>query len=850
MAFGQLLKAKDQRQVFRLGFRKNAELKPIIQRQVLHLLEVTHKKLLMFQYKDCAFYNSYFKNLDGFKLIEEFQQPKEEKNLYVGLIEAIDTIHPLILRVEIPMSFPHMRLLFRTKSLRGYPHLINDWNDAGDWFCLNTPFAETPEEQLDQEVTRLKEWITRQMHKDLPAIIDDPKSMMALAIANAYEWENPDEVHEFSSKALLTFVGDFHYSEKFLNKEKGYINCIKTADSRFYALQNISLTDFRLPYVIVDEYPECKESFDFLKLRAQYDWGHDICEHLLPMVDADQEWIYSGRGVNFKEYSEEEALSLLQEPEAELNKDVSYLNASNLKTLNNSAKRTLVPMAAKELLKKEINDLKAEIIKNHKYKFSFGNMDFNNMSDDEIDYQNYIEDEYEKEMYQFRYFALGVKIAKSISWSIFYTNKNARESERYTFDLKLVSAHLDKTISYPLNMSYTQQVSEEMYFGRGAFSAKLSNKKIALVGLGAIGSMVAESMARSGVSKLGLWDNDVVEPGNICRSAYSLNDLGESKVEAIARIVKAINPNIKSENVFKSGRWRNINLNRAKYINGSFYGNVEYGNQKDAVKQIEDYDLIIDCTGSNEMLHFLSYAVPNIPVISLCITNKANELLCVSNQDGNPFELRKAYLSRIEQDTKNYFIEGSGCYSPTFLATNSDIASLVNLVLKDLNKSYSEGELMHSTVYSYNDRGILADKLVTYELEGYDIIMNIPKETLLDAEYMSDVPSGSIGYVLGAYSRDGMQIMVTHIIPAEQAEVLLNDVYSSSKGIIDYIGDYEYSGPNYGTYRESSYEAMRQKATDTTINTNNPLLAIRNPDGSLLFYLYINDELVPFSLRD
>ena len=100
---------------------------------------------------------------------------------------------------------------------------------------------------------------------------------------------------------------------------------------------------------------------------------------------------------------------------------------------------------------------------------------------------------------------------------------------------------------------------------------------------------------------------------------------------------------------------------------------------------MDNFDLIIDCTGSNEMLHFLSYAASNIDIISMCITNHANDLLCITNKDGNPFELRKAYLSRIEQDTKNFYIEGEGCYSPTFLANNCDIASLVNLALRDLN---------------------------------------------------------------------------------------------------------------------------------------------------------------------
>lgn len=804
----------------------------------------------MFEYKDPTFYTSYFQDLDGFKLIEEFKQSQDE-NIYFGVIEALDTIHPLIIRVEIPMSFPHMRLLFRTKSLSGYPHLINDGNDNGSWFCLNSPFAETPEAQLDQEVTRLKEWLQRQMQKDLPPVIEDPMVRRALAFANAYEWENLDEVHEFCSKAILTFVGNFHKSTDYFKNNKGYLNCVKTHDMRFYALQNYSLTNFKLPYVIVDEYPLNKESFDFIQLKDQYGWDFDMCEHLLPSMDAGKEWICNSRSVSFEEYSEEEALSFLKDIEDELNKEFSYLNATTGEFPSNSGGSVLVPAGAKELLKKEIDELKAKVLKDHKYKFSFG-LDYENMTEDEMAYQSYIEDEADKIPYRYKYFALGIRKDNTIDWRIVFTNTKSRKAEQYNFDLKLNRPNLQKVIAHPVHLFFAQTVGEEMYFGRGSFSPSICNKKIAIVGVGAIGSIVAESMARSGVAKIGLWDNDIVEPGNICRSAYSLKDLGSSKVEAMTSIIRSINPYVKSEELFKSGSWYEYNLNYSAYRNGSFYGDVSYSNQEDAVKQIEKYDLIIDCTGSNEMLHFLSYAVPHVPVISLCITNKAKELLCVSSKNGNPFELRRVYLSRIEQDTKNYYIEGEGCYSPTFFATSSDISSLVNLALKDLNKSFSENSLMHTTIYSYDDRGILSDRMFTYKLKGYDIIMNIPRETLLDAEYMDE----SIGYLLGAYSRDGMQIMVTHIISASNAEPILNEAFSSSKGIIDYIGDFEYSIPGTSTYSESSFDTIRQKASDPSINTNNPLLAVRIPDGldsdghSLRFYLYINDELVPFILKN
>lgn len=278
-----------------------------------------------------------------------------------------------------------------------------------------------------------------------------------------------------------------------------------------------------------------------------------------------------------------------------------------------------------------------------------------------------------------------------------------------------------------------------MYFGRGSFSKSFNSKRVALVGLGAIGSMVASSLAHCGVSKIGLWDFDIVEPGNICRSAYTIKNMGESKVSAIDSIIRSINPFVETRT---HGYWLEYDANTIKFIGTSFYANVNYNSQEDASKELEGYDLVIDCTGSNEMLHFLSYAASNAEIISMCITNHANDLLCISNRDGNPFELRKAYLSRIEQDTKNFYIEGEGCYSPTFLANNCDIASLVNLALRDLNLNMEKGNLMHSTIYSYSERGIISDRISTYKLEGYDITLNVSKETLYDAEEMNDSPDG------------------------------------------------------------------------------------------------------------
>lgn len=88
--------------------------------------------------------------------------------------------------------------------------------------------------------------------------------------------------------------------------------------------------------------------------------------------------------------------------------------------------------------------------------------------------------------------------------------------------------------------------------------------------------------------------------------------------------------------------------------------------------------------------------------------------------------------------------------------------------------------------------------------------------------------------------------MVTHIVEATDAQQKLCDAFYSSNSVIDYIGDYTYSGGESNTYREETLLSLINKAEDTSINTNNPLLALRNPDGSVSFFLYMNASLVPF----
>lgn len=73
---------------------------------------------------------------------------------------------------------------------------------------------------------------------------------------------------------------------------------------------------------------------------------------------------------------------------------------------------------------------------------------------------------------------------------------------------------------------------------------KYSKAKVAVAGLGGLGSNIAIMLARSGIGHLHLIDFDVVEPTNLNRQCYGIKDLGMYKTDAIKRIIEEINPYI------------------------------------------------------------------------------------------------------------------------------------------------------------------------------------------------------------------------------------------------------------------------------------------------------------------
>lgn len=77
---------------------------------------------------------------------------------------------------------------------------------------------------------------------------------------------------------------------------------------------------------------------------------------------------------------------------------------------------------------------------------------------------------------------------------------------------------------------------------------KLLQSKVAIIGLGGLGSPVAMYLAAAGVGQLDLCDYDTVDLSNLQRQILHSGDrIGHNKAESAARTLKALNPEVNLE---------------------------------------------------------------------------------------------------------------------------------------------------------------------------------------------------------------------------------------------------------------------------------------------------------------
>lgn len=192
---------------------------------------------------------------------------------------------------------------------------------------------------------------------------------------------------------------------------------------------------------------------------------------------------------------------------------------------------------------------------------------------------------------------------------------------------------------------------------------QFANKKIALIGIGAIGSLIGMNLLQSGIDRLLIADNDYVDLENTSRSVYCEEDVGKKKSEAF--------------------KYRALKKD------------IDFGNRVVICETLEkvdkeSVDIIVICIGDLYQEYMISRKMRKNGFEKIVFVFGQND----STWGGVYFQddpllgcqhcllLHQAEKEYLRIPYVPYFSEAVGCGDPSYISTPTDIGMIANLASK------------------------------------------------------------------------------------------------------------------------------------------------------------------------
>ena len=192
-----------------------------------------------------------------------------------------------------------------------------------------------------------------------------------------------------------------------------------------------------------------------------------------------------------------------------------------------------------------------------------------------------------------------------------------------------------------------------------------------IIGLGAIGSAVAEMLVRGGISQVVLIDGDKIEAGNLVRHTLTLSEEGKNKASALADRLNLVSPNARVDAI-------------TSYLDPG---------DPTCRSAIEEADLVIDCTANHDVpaeLHEFSWN-ETTTLVSLSIGINAERVYIYAapgwSFSVNVFDnLMDPIVAEDYASHPNFELpqEDAGCWHPLFPARSDAIWFAGSLAVKEI----------------------------------------------------------------------------------------------------------------------------------------------------------------------
>jgi hypothetical protein len=217
---------------------------------------------------------------------------------------------------------------------------------------------------------------------------------------------------------------------------------------------------------------------------------------------------------------------------------------------------------------------------------------------------------------------------------------------------------------------------------RGRLPENVRAASIAVIGSGALGSAIAELLARAGVTDLLVIDGDTLVVGNLVRHTLTMNDLGRNKAEAVSVRLSGVSPNVQVDAIVGDFPPRN----------------------EPALARLQQAAVILDTTGSDAVIAALAnYTWPEPKLIisaSLSLGAKRMYIFSALADRFPSVEFHQEIGPLLKRDAEEWGElglewEGIGCWHPVFPARIDDIWLLASATIKEIEATVLKPPIGH-----------------------------------------------------------------------------------------------------------------------------------------------------------
>lgn len=239
-----------------------------------------------------------------------------------------------------------------------------------------------------------------------------------------------------------------------------------------------------------------------------------------------------------------------------------------------------------------------------------------------------------------------------------------------------IELRMSKSAMLPIDKISIERVDQERLFIRGGLGIKSSLKKssLAIVGCGSLGSPLAISLSKCGISSFLLVDNDILEPANVARHVCGISDAIKTpyKSEALCKMMLKQFPHIDCQ----SSKEDILDLleKNEMYLDKYDMSIIAIGNK--SVERRLNYLTKKGVIGSPLILVWMEPFGVAGHLFYLCPAN-GGCFQCCFDSEGN-------FVYSVAKYNKDFFKRESGCQSTYIPYSNLEIDSFINSVTREV----------------------------------------------------------------------------------------------------------------------------------------------------------------------